>query len=113
MSELVSNRIRTTAGKLGLPHLAETVNEYAQRADDAKMGYCDFLDLVLTEELVIRDDRRLSEGLRLSKLPPSSPTLDPRNATTGGSSAVVRSMAVRSTPRATMARWCGLGHLGW
>ena len=26
LSELVANRIRTTAGKLGLPHLAETIN---------------------------------------------------------------------------------------
>ncbi|MFI1760432.1 AAA family ATPase, partial [Streptomyces sp. NPDC020571] len=27
MSELVSTRIRNTAGKLGLPHLAETIRE--------------------------------------------------------------------------------------
>nr|WP_203587862.1 hypothetical protein [Actinospica acidiphila] len=42
MSELVSTRIRNTAGKLGLPHLAETINEYARRADEGKMGYLDF-----------------------------------------------------------------------
>ncbi len=69
MSELVSTRIRTIAGKLGLPHLAEALNEYAQRADEAKMGYLDFLDLVLSEELAVRDDRRFRQGLRLSKLP--------------------------------------------
>lgn len=28
MSELTGNRTRTTAGKLGLPHLAETINEF-------------------------------------------------------------------------------------
>jgi len=88
LSELTGNRIRTTAGKLGLPHLAETINEYTRRADEAKMGYLDFLDLVLSEELAVRDDRRFRQGLRLSKLPHHKtldeydfsfqPELDPR-----------------------------------
>ncbi|MFG2525223.1 IS21-like element helper ATPase IstB [Streptomyces sp. NPDC048527] len=88
MSELTGNRIRTTAGKLGLPHLAENINEYTRRADEAKMGYLDFLDLVLSEELAVRDDRRFRQGLRLSKLPHHKtldeydfsfqPELDPR-----------------------------------
>ncbi|MGW6692036.1 IS21-like element helper ATPase IstB [Streptomyces sp. NPDC054961] len=69
MSELVSTRIRTTAAKLGLPHLAEGLAQYASRADEAKLGYLDFLDLVLAEELAVRDDRRFRQGLRLSKLP--------------------------------------------
>ncbi|WP_409054884.1 IS21-like element helper ATPase IstB [Streptomyces sp. SYP-A7185] len=88
MSELTSNRIRSTAGKLGLPHLAEALNQYIQRADEAKMGYLDLLDLVLAEELVVREDRRFRNGLRLSKLPHHKtledydfsfqPDLDPR-----------------------------------
>lgn len=88
MSELVSSRIRTTAGKLGLPHLAEALNQYAARADEGKMGYLEFLDLVLSEELAVRDDRRYRQGLRLSKLPHHKtldeydfsfqPDLDPR-----------------------------------
>ncbi|MFD0312663.1 IS21-like element helper ATPase IstB [Streptomyces flavalbus] len=88
MSELTSTRIRTTAAKLGLPHLAEALNQYVQRADEAKMGYLDFLDLVLAEELAVRDDRRFRNGLRLSKLPHHKtledydfsfqPDLDPR-----------------------------------
>lgn len=69
MSELTGNRIRTTATKLGLPHLAETINEYTRRADEGKMGYLDFLDLVLSEELAVRDDRRFRQVLRLSRLP--------------------------------------------
>lgn len=87
-SELVSTRIRNTAGKLGLPHLAETINEYARRADEGKLGYLDFLDLVLSEELAVRDDRRFRQGLRLSRLPHHKtldeydfsfqPDLDPR-----------------------------------
>ncbi|GHB74489.1 hypothetical protein GCM10010377_76190 [Streptomyces viridiviolaceus] len=87
MSELVSTRtrIRTTAGKLGLPHLTETINEYIRRADEGKMGY---LDLVLSGELAVRDDRRFRQGLRLSRLPHHKtideydfafqPDLDPR-----------------------------------
>ncbi len=88
MSELVSTRIRNTAGKLGLPHLAETINEYTRRADEGKMGYLDFLDLVLSEELAVRDDRRFLQGLRLSRAPHHKtldeydfsfqPDLDPR-----------------------------------
>jgi DNA replication protein DnaC len=88
LSELTSTRIRTTAAKLGLPHLAEALNQYVQRADEAKMGYLDFLDLVLAEELAVRDDRRFRNGLRLSKLPHHKtledydfsfqPDLDPR-----------------------------------
>ncbi|MGO4431186.1 ATP-binding protein, partial [Streptomyces sp. MCAF7] len=64
------------------------LNQYAQRADEAKMGYLDFLDLVLSEELAVRDDRRFRQGLRLSKLPHHKtledydfsfqPDLDPR-----------------------------------
>ncbi|MFI0419222.1 ATP-binding protein [Spongiactinospora sp. 9N601] len=68
MSELVSTRIHATAAKLGLPHLAEALTQYTQRADEAKMGYLDFLDLVLSEELAVRDDRRFRTGLRISKL---------------------------------------------
>ncbi|MEU0375281.1 IS21-like element helper ATPase IstB [Streptomyces sp. NPDC006283] len=88
MSELTSTRIRTTAVKLGLPHLAEALNQYIQRADEAKMGYLDLIDLVLAEELAVRDDRRFRNGLRLSKLPHHKtledydlsfqPDLDPR-----------------------------------
>ncbi|WP_425824835.1 IS21-like element helper ATPase IstB [Streptomyces fractus] len=88
MSQLVTARIRSTAAKLGLPHLAENLNEYAQRAEEGKLGYLDFLDLVLAEELGVRDDRRFRQGLRLSKLPHHKtlddydfsfqPELDPR-----------------------------------
>ena len=89
MSELTGTRIRTTAVRLGLPpHLAEALNQYIQRADEAKMGYPDFLDLVLAEELAVRDDRRFRQGLRLSRLPHHKtpddydfsfrPELDPR-----------------------------------
>ncbi len=88
MSELVTKRIRTVAAKLGLPHLVTELDSFAHRADDTTMGYLDFLDLVLGEELAVRDERRFRQGLRLSKLPHHKtlddydfsfqPELDPR-----------------------------------
>lgn len=69
MSELTGNRVRTTATRLGLPHLAEALADYISRADETKLGYLDFLDLVLSEEGAVRDDRRYRQGLRLSRLP--------------------------------------------
>lgn len=88
MTELVTSRIQASAAKLGLPHLSGTLQELAKRADAAAMGYLDFLDLVLQEELAVRDDRRFRAGLRLSKLPHHKtlddydfsfqPDLDPR-----------------------------------
>ena len=69
----------------------------------AKMGYLDFLDLVLQEELAVRDDRRFREGLRLSKLPhhktlddydfSSSPNSTPARSRTWPASAFVEAKA--------------------
>ncbi|WTS99114.1 ATP-binding protein [Streptomyces sp. NBC_00090] len=108
MSELVSTRIRTTAAKLGLPHLAESLNQYAGRADEAKMGYLDFLNLVLSEELAVRVDRRFRQGLLLSKRPHHKtldeydfafqPELDPRKVRTSPPSPLSR-------PRPTRPCW--------
>ncbi|MGC5284598.1 ATP-binding protein, partial [Actinomadura citrea] len=42
--------------KLGLPHLAEALTQYVSRADEGKMGYLDFIDLVLAEEFSVRED---------------------------------------------------------
>ena len=69
MSELVTARIRATAAKLGLPHLSEALAGHVERADTAKMGYLDFLDLILEEELAVREERRLRHALRASKMP--------------------------------------------
>jgi DNA replication protein DnaC len=88
VSELVTTRIRATAAKLGLPHLTETLAGHVERADAAQMGYLDFLDLVLEEELAVREERRLHHALRASKMPHHKtiddydfsyqPELDPR-----------------------------------
>jgi DNA replication protein DnaC len=88
VSELVTARIRATATKLGLSHLTDTVTEYVSRADTGGLAYLDFLDLVLEEELAVREERRFRHALRLSKMPHHKtleeydfsyqPELDPR-----------------------------------
>lgn len=69
MSELITTRITDHAAKLGLAHLTEHVTELATRADTEQMGYLDFLDLVLEEELGVREARRYRNMLHLSRLP--------------------------------------------
>jgi DNA replication protein DnaC len=88
LSELVTGRIRATAAKLSMPHLAGHLDELVGRADDAQMGYLDFLDLVLGEEHAVREERRVRHALRVSKMPhyktlddyefSHQPELDPR-----------------------------------
>ena len=69
MSERVTARIRATAARLGLPHLTGTLTGHVERADAAQMGCLDFLDLILEEELAVREERRLRHALRASKMP--------------------------------------------
>lgn len=88
MSSLVTDRIREHASRLGLTHLTETVTQLVERADAEQMGYRDFVDLLLEEELGLREGRRFRNALKLSGLPHHKtidefdfsfqPDLDPR-----------------------------------
>jgi DNA replication protein DnaC len=88
VSALVTTRIREHAAKLGLTHLGETVTQLVERADAEQMGYLDFVDLLLEEELGLREGRRFRNALKLSGLPHHKtldtfdftfqPDLDPR-----------------------------------
>jgi len=69
MSELLSERIREHAERLRLTHLAETAEQLIARAEGAQMGYREFLDLALEEELGVREGRRFRNALKLSGLP--------------------------------------------
>ena len=69
MSSLTTDRIRETATRLGLTHLTETITELVKRAEAAQMGYLEFLDLLLEEELGLREGRRFRNALKLSGLP--------------------------------------------
>lgn len=88
MSSLVTDRIREHASRLGLTHLTETVTQLVERADAEQVGYLDFVDLLLEEELGLREGRRFRNALKLSGLPHHKtidefdfsfqPDLDPR-----------------------------------
>lgn len=69
MSELVTSRIRAHAATLGLSHLAETLDTLLARAEDDQMGYLDLLDLLLQDEVAVRDDRRFRNRLNTAGLP--------------------------------------------
>lgn len=78
MSQLTADRIKATAATLGLSHLAEAMTDLARRAEADQMGYLDFIDLLLQEELGIREGRRFHHALRASALPHQK-TLDQFN----------------------------------
>ena len=69
MSTLTTTRIREHALKLGLTHLPDSISELIVRAEADQMGYLDFLDLLLGEELGVREGRRFRNALKLSGLP--------------------------------------------
>ena len=69
MSELTTTRIATAAERLGLTHLPEQVTTLTARAQAEQLGYLDFLDLVLGEEVALREQRRFRNALKLSGLP--------------------------------------------
>jgi DNA replication protein DnaC len=68
MSVLVTTRIREHATRLGLTHLGEAITELVARAETGQMGYLDFVDLLLEEELGLREGRRFRNALKLSGL---------------------------------------------
>ena len=74
MSRLTADRIRDLATRLGLTHLTDTITELVvDRAETAQMGYLDFVDLLLEEEVGLRDGRRFRNALKLSGLPHHKP----------------------------------------
>src|SRR3954454_19174161 len=66
---LVADRIRRHAERLLLHHLADEAPALAARAETAQLGYLDFLDQVLEEEVGVREGRRFRNALKLSGLP--------------------------------------------
>ncbi|WP_276311020.1 IS21-like element helper ATPase IstB [Nocardioides ferulae] len=49
--------------------MTEVVTQLVDRAEQAQMGYLDFVDLLLEEELGLREGRRFRNALKLSGLP--------------------------------------------
>lgn len=69
MSELITTRIREHATRLGLTHLTDTIGQFVARAEAEQLGYLQFTDLLLEEELGLREGRRFRNALKLSGLP--------------------------------------------
>ncbi|MGA8363899.1 MAG: IS21-like element helper ATPase IstB [Solirubrobacteraceae bacterium] len=69
MAELITERITRNAKELKLLGLAESADELIDRAQSAKLGYREFLDLVLESELGVVEGRRYASRLKLSALP--------------------------------------------
>ena len=69
MTALTADRVRDHATRLGLTHLGETVTDLVDRAEASQLGYLDFVDLLLEEELGLREGRRFRNALKLSGLP--------------------------------------------
>src|SRR6266581_2504098 len=69
VSELVATRIREHAERLRLAWLADNLDALVTRAEQAQMGYLEFVDLALEEEVGLREGRRFRNALKLSGLP--------------------------------------------
>ncbi len=88
MSELTAERIRAHAERLRLANLEGSLESLVERAEAAQMGYLEFVDLLLDEEVGVRESRRVTNALKLSGLPHHKrlaefdfsfqPELDPR-----------------------------------
>ena len=88
MSELTAERIRAHAERLRLANLGEELESLVARAEEAQMGYLEFVDLLLDSEVGVRESRRVTNALKLSSLPHHKrlsefdfsfqPELDPR-----------------------------------
>src|SRR5689334_15934623 len=69
MGELINARIRRNAGELKLHGISENPDELIDRAEAAQLGYREFLDLVLENEVGMLDGRRYQARLKMAGLP--------------------------------------------
>ncbi|MGH3427925.1 MAG: IS21-like element helper ATPase IstB [Mycobacteriales bacterium] len=69
MAELITARIRRNAAELKLHGIAENPDELIERAETAKLGYREFLDLILESEVGMLEGRRYQARLKMAGLP--------------------------------------------
>ena len=69
MPELITERIRRNARELRLYGIADDPDEPIGRAEQAKLGYREFLDLVLESEVGVLEGRRYASRLKMAGLP--------------------------------------------
>ncbi len=69
MAEMLTERVRQNARELKLFGLAENLDDLVRRAEEGALGYREFLDLLLEEEVGVVEGRRYNSRLKLSGLP--------------------------------------------
>jgi DNA replication protein DnaC len=69
MAELITQRIRRNATELRLHATADGPDELIDRAEQAQLGYREFLDLVLESEVGVLEGRRYQARLKMAGLP--------------------------------------------
>jgi DNA replication protein DnaC/transposase len=69
VAELITQRIRANATELRLHGIAESPDALIERAEEAKLGYREFLDLLLENEAGVLEGRRYTARLKMAGLP--------------------------------------------
>ena len=69
MAELITQRIQRNAVELKLHAIAENPDELIERAEQAELGYREFLDLLLESEVGVLEGRRYQARLKMAGLP--------------------------------------------
>jgi DNA replication protein DnaC len=69
VADMITERIKRNAHELKLFGLAEGADDLIERAQEASLGYREFLDLILEEEYGVVEGRRYASRLKLSGLP--------------------------------------------
>lgn len=69
MAEMLNARIRRNAAELKLFGLAESLDDFIDRAEQGQLGYRELIDLILESEVGVLEGRRYESRLRLSGLP--------------------------------------------
>jgi DNA replication protein DnaC len=69
VAEMMSERIVRNARELKLLGLAENLDELVKRGEEEDLGYREFLDLLLEEEVGVVEGRKYASRLKLSGLP--------------------------------------------
>src|SRR4051812_42843469 len=73
MAELITQRIQRNANELRLHAIAENPDELIERAEQAELGYREFLDLLLESEVGVLEGRHYQARLKMAGLPPQDP----------------------------------------
>ncbi len=63
MAELITERIRRNARELKLHGLAESADSLVERAEHGRLGYREFLDPALEDEVSVLESRRYASRL--------------------------------------------------